>query len=158
MKKYIFIILLTLFYNCKNKLCYEERSINEMKEVFLKDNLNYGFYQSLIEYKLSNEELEMSIKLIKKAFEEYNNNLKIKEYKREALPNFKKYSYILSSCLDEKRNKVVFINGYLTNGSCPDLGTLKEWYEVCDGGNSMIQFRMNLSEKSVSYIMPNGEA
>lgn len=158
MKKIVFILFLLLFCNCNRKMCFEERSINELKNIFSIDTLNYEYYNSLEEYKLTKEDVNLINELIEKSFTKFNNNLNRGGYKFKKLPGFKEYGYILSPCIDIKGNKKVLINAYWTNGECPDLGSLQEWYGVMDGGNSMIQININLSTKTVSYIMPNGEA
>ncbi|WP_272150449.1 hypothetical protein [Tenacibaculum aiptasiae] len=117
MKKMILIAFLFLFYNCSQKLCYEERSIDELKKLYLNNELNHNFYQAL-----------------------------------------KKYGYILSPCMNNKGDKLVFVHAYWTNGNCSDLGSLDEWFEICDGGSSMLQLVINLTKKKIPYVKPNGEA
>jgi len=158
MKKIAFILFLLLFCNCNRKVCFEERSINELKNIFSTDTLNYEYYNSLEEYKLTKEDIDLIDELIKKAFIEFNSNLNRGGYRLKKLPNFKEYGYILSPYLDKIGNKRVLINASWTDGECPELGSLEEWYGVMDGGNSLIRFNINLSTKKTSYILPNGEA
>lgn len=159
MKKIIFFVFVILSFSCETKLCYKEFSVLKMKELRKEDVLNKDFFNSLKEYKLSAEDIKLTQKLIKKAFKKYNNNLNQDGYKFERLPKYNSYGYLLTPCIKKNNDKTVFINAYLIDSnSCPDLGTLKEWFDVMDGGNSMIKFSINLSQKTTSNIMPNGEA
>lgn len=158
MKKMILIAFLFLFYNCSQKLCYEERSIDELKKLYLNNELNHNFYQALKEYKLSVNDIKDVEKLIEEGFKKYNRNLNKEKYKLKKLPSFKKYGYILSPCMNNKGDKLVFVHAYWTNGNCSDLGSLDEWFEVCDGGSSMLQLVINLTKKKIPYVKPNGEA
>ncbi|UTD15808.1 hypothetical protein HER15_10145 [Tenacibaculum mesophilum] len=158
MRKVGFMFFVLLLFNCNSKTCFEERSINELKNIFSKDTLNNEYYNSLKEYKLTKEDIDLIDELIKKAFIEFNSNLNRGGYRLKKLPSFKEYGYILSPYIDKLGDKRVQINASWNDDECPELGSLEEWYGVMDGGNSLIRLNINLSTKTVSYIMPNGEA
>lgn len=153
--KRLLILSVLIFFSCGKDLCYKELSINQLKKLYKKDNPNYEFFQSLKEYKLNKKDKESIRKLIPEAFINSNKNPNRIGGK---LPNYKKYDYLLIPYINKKNEKIVIVKAYFSEGKCENLWTLDEWFEIRDGGNSMIRFTISLSKNTTSFIMPNGEA